>query len=67
MIALIVGIVTVILLLFVFWRRPSKAFRDRAEEPKYLFLESLGISAPRHRKQAQPDSSEGKNDGSTHS
>jgi hypothetical protein len=60
MIAWIVGIVTVILLFFIFWRRSSKNFRERAEEPKYLFLENLGISAPRNGNRVQSKSSEGK-------
>jgi hypothetical protein len=44
----IIGIVTLILLLFICWRKASKAFRERTEEPKFLFLESLGIAAPRN-------------------
>lgn len=47
MIGWIIGAVTLILLLFVFWRRSSKVFRERIEEPKFLFLENLGIAAPR--------------------
>ncbi|HEX4029530.1 MAG TPA: hypothetical protein VHX20_04155 [Terracidiphilus sp.] len=47
MIAWILGLVTLILLLFVFWRNASNAFRARSEEPKFLFLESLGISVSR--------------------
>jgi len=66
MIAWIVGIVTAILLLFMVWRLRSKAFRERVEEPKYLFLESLGFPAPRSDKGAQSHSSEENNDESTH-
>jgi hypothetical protein len=43
MIASLVGIITAILLLFIFWRSRSRAFRDRAERPKFKFLENLGI------------------------
>ena len=67
MIAWVVGIVTLILLLFVIWRRSSKAFRDRAEEPKYRFLESLGIPAPHNGKRAQSNSPKENKDESTHS
>jgi hypothetical protein len=67
MIAWIVGIVTLLLLLFVFWRGRSRAFRERTEEPKYLFLESLGIPAPRKAGRAKPPSSEEKKDESTKS
>lgn len=67
MIAWIIGIVTLILLLLIFWRRGSKAFRERAEEPKYLFLENLGISTTRGHSEARPESSQEENDESTHS
>ncbi|MGH9600017.1 MAG: hypothetical protein ACRD27_09130 [Terracidiphilus sp.] len=77
MIGWIVGIVTCILLLFIFWRSASKSFRERAEEPKYLFLESLGISSPRDRtagqsksageKPSESKSTQEENNESTHS
>jgi hypothetical protein len=67
MIAWIVGIVTLILLVLIFWRRTSKAFRERAEEPKYLFLENLGITIPRGSPDAPSKSSQEENDESTHS
>ena len=41
MIAWLVGITTAILLFFVLWRRFSRSFRDRCEEPKHLFLKDL--------------------------
>jgi hypothetical protein len=66
MIGWIIGIVTLILLLFVLWQRASKAFRDRAEEPKFLFLENLGISPPRRQSPDQPQKTEEKNDESAH-
>ena len=47
MIIWIVGIITLILLLFLIWRKASKSFRERCEEPKFLFLTNLGISSPR--------------------
>ena len=43
MIAWLVGIITFILLLFIFWRSRSAAFRARCEIPKFKFLENLGI------------------------
>lgn len=46
MIGWIITAVSGILLFFILWRRTSKTFREHAEEPKYLFLESLGVSAP---------------------
>lgn len=66
MIGWIIGIVTLILLLFVLWQRASKAFRDRAEEPKFLFLESLGISPPRQQSPDQDKKPEERNDEPTH-
>lgn len=47
MIAWLVGIITFILALFVFWRVRSATFRDRCEEPKFRFLEHLGIPSPK--------------------
>ncbi len=67
MIAWIVGMVTVIRLLFIFWRRSSQAFRDRAEEPGYLFFASLGIPAPRNGRRAKSKPLEENKDESTHS
>ncbi len=67
MIAWIVGIVTLILLLLIFWRRTSRAFRERAEEPKYVFLENLGISTSRDHSDAQSKSSQEEDNESTHS
>jgi hypothetical protein len=53
MIAWILGIITLILLLFVIWRRASKSFRDRCERPKFLFLESLGVRSPKDQRSTQ--------------
>lgn len=47
MIAWLIGFITFILVLFIFWRARSAAFRQRCEEPKYRFLEQLGI--PSHQ------------------
>lgn len=47
MIGWIIGSVTLILLLFIFLRKASSSFREKTEEPKFLFLERLGIAAPR--------------------
>ena len=58
MIGWIIGIVTGILLVFFVWRRASKAFRERVEEPKYLFLESLGVSPSRDRTAESSESQE---------
>ncbi len=47
MIAWLVGIMTLILVLFIIWRARSSAFRERCEAPKYRFLEQLGVSSRR--------------------
>lgn len=41
----LIGLITVVLVLFLFWRKRSPEFRERAEQPKFKFLENLGISA----------------------
>ena len=43
MIAWIIGIITLILLLFMVWRWRSNEVRERFEQPKFQFLRSLGI------------------------
>jgi len=72
MIGWVIGIVTGILLVFFVWQRASKAFRERVEEPKYLFLESLGVSPQRDRTAGKSESQENqptqeKKDGFNHS
>ena len=67
MIAWIVGVVTLILLVLIFWRRGSRAFRERAEEPKYRFLENLGIPTSRGSSDAPSKYSQEEDDESTHS
>jgi len=67
MIGWIIGIVTLILLLFLFWRRASAAFRERAEAPKYHFLESLGVGTPHAQSPTQPQTSQEDKDDTAHS
>ena len=43
MTAWLIGIITFVLILFLIWRRRSREFRERAEYPKFEFLENLGI------------------------
>jgi hypothetical protein len=50
MIPWLIGITTLVLLVFVIWRKTSKSFSERSEEPKFLFLENLGVP----RTQVQP-------------
>jgi hypothetical protein len=39
----LIGIITFVLILFLIWRSRSREFRERAEYPKFKFLENLGI------------------------
>lgn len=48
MIAWLVGIITFVLALFIFWRARSAAFRIRSEAPKFRFLKNLGIMPREH-------------------
>ena len=43
MTAWLIGIITFVLVLFLVWRKRSREFRERAEYPKFRFLENLGI------------------------
>ena len=43
MTAWLIGIITVVLILFLVWWTRSREFRERAEYPKLKFLENLGI------------------------
>jgi cytoskeletal protein RodZ len=43
MTAWLIGIITFVLILFLVWWTRSRAFRERAEYPKFKFLENLGI------------------------
>lgn len=60
MIAWLIGIITLILLLLMVWRRRSKTVRDRFEHPKFQFLRNLGINSTTE-KHSQPDTSEENN------
>ncbi|HUV69513.1 MAG TPA: hypothetical protein VMW15_07615 [Terracidiphilus sp.] len=53
MIVWIIAIITAILLVFVIWRKASKSFRERCEEPKFLFLQNLGIQPPQDQSSTQ--------------
>jgi hypothetical protein len=61
MIASIIGIITLILLLFMLWRRRSKELRERFERPKFQFLKNLGITLPEDEPKSQPDVSQENN------
>jgi cytoskeletal protein RodZ len=39
----LIGIITFVLILFLIWWTRSREFRERAEYPKFRFLENLGI------------------------
>lgn len=67
MIAWIIGIITLVLLFFVIWRKVSKAFRERCEEPKYLFLKSLGVTLASPHPPVQPHLPQENNHGHNHS
>ncbi len=58
MITWVVSIITLILLLFILWRRISKTFRERAELPKIQFLENLGLHPADESKSQNPSSKE---------
>jgi hypothetical protein len=61
MIAWLMGIITLILLLFIFWRGRSKTLKDRFERPKFQFLRNLGIASPMHKEESQPKESQENN------
>jgi hypothetical protein len=53
MTAWLIGIITVVLILFLAWWTRSREFRERTEYPKFRFLENLGIRSqqdPLHEK-----------------
>ena len=56
MTAWLIGIITVVLILFVVWWARSREFRERAEYPKFKFLENLGIGS--HQDQLPKTASE---------
>jgi hypothetical protein len=55
MIVWIMGIITLILLLFMIWRWRSKEARERFEQPKFQFLKNLGIDAQTDQHKPQAD------------
>jgi hypothetical protein len=61
MIASIIGIITLILLLMMSWRRRSKELRERFERPKFQFLKNLGIPLPEDNDKSPPDVSQENN------
>ena len=67
MIVWIVTIVTLILVFFIVWRVISKSFRERCEEPKFRFLESLHADASRSSSTATTSAPQEENHGPTHS
>ena len=62
MIAWLMGIITLILLVFIVWRSRSKTMKDHFEHPKFQFLRNLGISFAASRADSPPDSSRENND-----
>jgi hypothetical protein len=56
MTAWLIGIITVVLILFLVWWARSREFRERAEYPKFKFLENLGIRS--HQDQLPKNASE---------
>ena len=67
MIAWLVGIITFILPLFMLWRMRSKTFRERAELPKFRFLENLGGRAQENNHAPHTDISEEDSHGKSNS
>jgi ribonuclease D len=60
MIAWLIGIITLILLLFMLWRWRSKEARERFERPKFQFLNNLGIKLPADQQKSKTDVSQEK-------
>ena len=55
MIAWIIGIITLILLLFMIWRWRSREVRERFEQPKFQFLRNLGIPTKSNQSESKTD------------
>jgi hypothetical protein len=55
MIAWIIGIITLILLLFMIWRWRSREVRERFEQPKFQFLRNLGIPTKSNQPESKTD------------
>jgi hypothetical protein len=58
MTAWLIGIITFVLILFLIWRRRSREFRERAEHPKFKFLENLGIRSYQDQLPTSPTESQ---------
>jgi hypothetical protein len=63
MTAWLIGIITFVLILFLIWRRRSREFRERAEYPKFKFLENLGIRSHQDQLPKNATESEESRDG----
>jgi len=58
MIAWIIGIITLILLLFMIWRWRSKEARERFEQPKFQFLRNIGVTSQTNQHESKTDISQ---------
>ena len=58
MTAWLIGIITFVLILFVVWWTRSPEFRERAEYPKFRFLENLGIRSQEDELPKKPTESQ---------
>jgi hypothetical protein len=58
MTAWLIGIITFVLILFLIWRTRSREFRERAEYPKFKFLENLGIRSHQDQLPTRPTESQ---------
>jgi hypothetical protein len=61
MIAWLMGIITLILLIFIIWRGRSRTMKDHFEHPKFQFLKNLGVDTPANNNDSKTDSSEENN------
>jgi hypothetical protein len=61
--AWLIGIITFVLALFLLWRKRSRVFRERAECPKFRFLENLGIRPNEDQSKNQSTMSQENKDG----
>jgi hypothetical protein len=57
MIAWLIGIITLILLIFIIWRWRSGEARERFERPKFQFLRSLGVTPQIHQQKSKTNNS----------
>jgi cytoskeletal protein RodZ len=54
----LIGIITFVLILFLIWWTRSREFRERAEYPKFRFLENLGIQSQQDTLPKKPTESQ---------